>query len=88
MYQTNLWSLRSIGSPPGGTLIQPPVKTTSNALYMGFNSNDGEVTGIYIYENSSGVHFEVFNISSLPALPVGQASYFQRVSESYNEVEL
>ena len=54
--------------PGQGNLITPPVKTASNALYMGYNSNNSGVTDFYIFENGSDVHFEVFNISSLSVL--------------------
>ena len=56
------------GEPGQGNLITPPVKTASNALYMGYNSNNSGVTDFYIFENGSDVHFEVFNISSLSVL--------------------
>lgn len=53
------------GEPGQGNLITPPVKTASNALYMGYNSNNSGVTDFYIFENGSDVHFVDFNISSL-----------------------
>ena len=56
------------GEPGQGNLITPPVKTASNALNMGYNSNNSGVTDFYIFENGSDVHFEVFNISSLSVL--------------------
>ena len=56
------------GEPGQGNLITPPVKTASNALYMGYNSNNSGVTDFYIFENGSDVHFEDFNISSLSVL--------------------
>ena len=56
------------GEPGQGNLITPSVKTASNALYMGYNSNNSGVTDFYIFENGSDVHFEVFNISSLSVL--------------------
>ena len=56
------------GEPGQGNLITPPVKTASNALYMGYNSNNSGVTDFYIFENGSDVHFVDFNISSLSVL--------------------
>ena len=62
------WAGADEGEPGQGNLITPPVKTASNALYMGYNSNNSGVTDFYIFENGSDVHFEVFNISSLSVL--------------------